>query len=216
MSDIAFRIRNVGNVLFEGLTILVQMVSPREVSTQPTNTDKTLVAAALNGNGNAFGKIIEQYQTTISNQMKRFTRDQGTLEELVHDVFVEAYFSLKSYRASAPLIHWLRKIAVRVGYRYWKRSSRRSEQVIQLSNLIERIDHHEKQSDRFSSDAAEMLQTLLELLSERDRLVLTLIYWDGCTIAEAAKLSGWSQTMVKVQAYRARKRLQKMIEESSK
>ena len=53
--------------------------------------------------------------------MWRFTRNRGEWEELVQDVFVEAYFSLKSFRGRAPLLHWLKKVATRVGYRYWKR-----------------------------------------------------------------------------------------------
>jgi len=62
--------------------------------------------------------------------------------------------------------------------------------------------------------ASEILGDLLEGLLPRDRLVLTLLYWDGCSVAEAAELTGWTQTMVKVQAYRARKRLKRLIEES--
>ena len=56
--------------------------------------------------------------------MWRFTRDRVQWEELVHDVFVEAYLSLRSYRGEAPLLHWLRKIATRVGYRWWKHRNR--------------------------------------------------------------------------------------------
>jgi DNA-directed RNA polymerase specialized sigma24 family protein len=42
--------------------------------------------------------------------------------------------------------------------------------------------------------------------------VLTLIYLDGCSVAEAAEQAGWSQTMTKVQAHRARKKLKKLLE----
>jgi RNA polymerase sigma-70 factor (ECF subfamily) len=41
--------------------------------------------------------------------------------------------------------------------------------------------------------------------------VLTLLYLEQCTVAEAAELCGWTQTMVKVQAYRARNRLRKLL-----
>ena len=54
---------------------------------------------------------------------------------------------------------------------------------------------------------------MLEMMSHRDRLVLTLLYWDDCTVAEAAELAGWTQTMVKVQAHRARKKLKRLLEE---
>ena len=56
------------------------------------------------------------------------------------------------------------------------------------------------------------MHALLARLPPRDRLVLTLIYLDGCSVAEAAELTGWSQTMTKVQAHRARKKLKKLLE----
>ena len=82
------------------------------------------VKAAASGDGEAYGRVIRRYQETIARRMVRFTRDRRTIEELVHDVFVEAYFSLPRYRGDAPLEHWLQRIATRVGYRYWTRRSR--------------------------------------------------------------------------------------------
>lgn len=129
-------------------------------------------------------------------------------------MFVEAYLSLKSYRLRSPLIHWLRKIAVRVGYRYWKRRSREREATVLLSEIEDGLERLSYGPITDARAASETLGDLLSLLSLRDRLVLTLLYWDGCTVAEAAELAGWSRAMVKVQAYRARKRLKQLIEES--
>ena len=46
----------------------------------------------------------------------------------------------------------------------------------------------------------------------RDRLVLTLRYLDQCDVAETARRTGWTRTMVKVQTLRARNKLRKLIE----
>ncbi len=196
---------------------ILAMTQPHDA--QPSDhvqeADSTLVASCLNGNDDSFGRIVDAYQATIALQMRRFSRDQVVQEELVHDVFVEAYMSLSSYRADSPLIHWLRKIAVRVGYRYWKRQSRNTEQTVQLSQVEESVERLATGVALTSDDASEVLASLLGALSARNRLVLTLLYWDGCSVAEAAELTGWSQTMIKVQAHRARKRLKKLIEESS-
>ena len=181
----------------------------------PSENEKRLVRDSLHGNANAFGRIVESHQTAISAQMRRFSRDERVIEELTHDVFVEAYLSLKSFRGDSPLIHWLRKIAVRVGYRYWKLKAKTRAQTVSLSDIaaqVEQVIGDSGNNDR--CDASELLGNLLESLPPRDRLVLTLIYWDGCSVSEAAELSGWSQSMIKVQAYRARKRLQRMIEDS--
>ena len=33
---------------------------------------------------------------------------------------MEAFCSLGKFRGQAPFVHWLRKVATRVGYRFWK------------------------------------------------------------------------------------------------
>jgi DNA-directed RNA polymerase specialized sigma24 family protein len=41
---------------------------------------------------------------------------------------------------------------------------------------------------------------------------MTLTYLEGKTVAEIATLTGWSKTLVKVQAHRARRRLTKICQ----
>ena len=68
-------------------------------------------------------------------------------------------------------------------------------------------------TDPSAAEAGELVHAVLAQLPPRDRLVLTLLYLDECSVAEAAQLSGWSKAMVKVQAHRARKKLKSLIEE---
>lgn len=178
-----------------------------------TDTDDVLLA--VNGDHDAFGRIIDKYQRTITDQMRRFSRQPAVLEELVHDVFVEAFTSLHTYRSHAPFLHWLRKIAVRRGYRFWKTNAR-EKSTVSLIEIRDRLDNLTSGDTSSETGAGDVLGDLLDRLSPRDRLVLTLLYWDDCSVAEAANLAGWTQVMVKVQAHRARKRLKKLIEETQK
>ena len=41
--------------------------------------------------------------------------------------------------------------------------------------------------------------------------MLTLMYLEELSIADVAERTGWSQTMVKVQAHRARKKLKRLL-----
>jgi RNA polymerase sigma-70 factor, ECF subfamily len=164
------------------------------------------VAASLRGDGAAYARIIERYQSKIAGRMTRFTRDPNAMEEMTHDVFVEAYFSLPGYKADAPLEHWLQRIATRVGYRYWKRKGQ-SKTASYDEALHDRPIANEVSA---TSDDQEEVAKVLERLPPRDRLVLTLLYIESRSIAEAADLAAWSQTMVKVQAYRARQKFQKI------
>lgn len=175
---------------------------------QAMDEDGADVDATLGGDGEAFARIVRRHQDTIARQLHRFTRDRARLEELVQDVFVEAYGGLAGWRREAPLLHWLRRIAVRVGYRSWTDRARRDDP---LDEQAARQLPAPPDRDAEVREAAEYVDVLLRKLAPRDRLVLTLLSVDGCSVAEAADLTGWTRSMVKVQAHRARKRLAALL-----
>ncbi len=173
--------------------------------------ERVELAAAQRGDSEAFRKIVERYQSLIGVQMRRFTRDVAERDALVQDVFVEAYFSLSSFRGRSPFEHWLRKVAVRVGYRFWN-SRARTRAMPQLSDEQWEQLRGSVAEPVTNCAAAELVQELLAMLSPPDRLVLTLIYLDGCTMAEAAERAGWTTIGTKVRASRARQKLRDLLE----
>jgi RNA polymerase sigma-70 factor (ECF subfamily) len=167
------------------------------------------------GDSDAYTRLIKQHQSHVSRILWRFSRDRLVHEELVQDVFVEAYMSLHSYRQKAPFDHWLSRIATRVGYRYWKQMARRQE--TESFSLAEWDQFPDKSPDDIDpGQAADLLHRLLAQLNPRDRLVLTLRYLEGCDVAETARRTGWTKSMVKVQTMRARKRLEKLFTQAGK
>lgn len=173
--------------------------------------DTEEIRAARGGDGTAYARLVEKYQGGIASYLWRFSRDAGIVEELTQEVFVEAYFSLHGFRATGPFLHWLKQIATRVGYRYWKRRQK-DRRNVQLGEEQWPQMPHEGEQPEAASEAAQIVHLLLEKLPPRDRLVLTLLYLQGHSVEEAAQLSGWSRTMVKVQAFRARGKLKKLME----
>lgn len=162
------------------------------------------IERALRGDGPAYARLVRRYEAAVARMMWRFTRDRATLNELVHDVFVSAYKSLPGYRAEAPFEHWLCRIAARTGFRYWKRKARDREQRAALAALYTETV---PAADAGPSEAAQYAYRMLATLPPKDRLVLTLMYLEDCDTREIAERMGWSQTLVKVRAHRARKKL---------
>jgi RNA polymerase sigma-70 factor (ECF subfamily) len=173
------------------------------------DTDRHDIEAAQGGDPDAFARLVRRYQQPIAQRLWRFTRDRTVLEELVQESFVQAWMSLAKYRADAPLLHWLMRIATRVGYRHWKSDRRRRETHEQRP--AESLAAHDPPSPH---EAAEYVDHWLAQLPPRDRLVLMLTIVEGCTVAETAEQTGWSQSMVKVQAHRARAKLRKLMEQT--
>ncbi len=164
------------------------------------------------GDADAYRRLVQRHQDHISKLLWRFTRDSNSHEELVQETFVQAYFSLGTYQAKAPFEHWLTRIATRVGYHFWRDRARHQHADL----LDEEWDTmaEEDAAGMNPEDAAELLHRLLGQLPARDRLVLTLRYLEQCDVAETARRTGWSATMVKVQTHRAKQKLKKLAEKA--
>jgi RNA polymerase sigma-70 factor (ECF subfamily) len=165
--------------------------------------DRQDINAAQNGDHDAYRRLVERYELDISKLMWRFTQDEQVCEELVQEVFVEAYFSLEGYKFKAPFQFWLKTIATRVGYRLWKRQAKERQSV----PLDQIPDIEDTKSPDTSEDLLAVANALLAHLPSADRLVLTLLYFEKCSVREIAEHMGWNQALVKTRAYRARKKL---------
>ncbi|MBN1901346.1 RNA polymerase sigma factor [Candidatus Sumerlaeota bacterium] len=205
--------RNNPAELFAGLFPFSSFMRDQEKSSQREITneeDLRDIQKVLGGKTENFKQLIERHQSMVSSMMRRFTRNPELHEELVQDVFVEVYFSLSSYKAKAPFSHWLARIATRAGYRFWKKRDREARiETVPLLETDRPLYHPATKMN--PADAAETLHDLLNLLPPRDRLIITLRFVDDRSVEETARMTGWSEIMVKVQTWRAKSKLKKIL-----
>ncbi len=166
-----------------------------------------LIERTRNGDPSAFDWIILRYQEVIGNQMRRFSRDRRVIEELTQNVFVNAFFSLKNYRPEAPFINWLRTIASRTGYAFWREEYKKARNV--PIEDWDGADYNVEKDER----ARRQLDWLLAQLKPPERQVMCLLYLDNYSVAEAAQITGWTEGMIKMRAHRSRKKLQRILAE---
>ena len=195
-----------GSASIESADGIVQPVAVPDASWQD-------IQAYRSGEEEAFTRILRRHEQKIAVQMGRFARNALECEELVQDVFVEAYFSLGRYRPDAPFEHWLRRIATRVGYQFWKRQ-KRQPRLVALEEWDAVVAPPSSEED--APDKAEtILKYLFAHLDIEDRLVLTLMYFEECGVREIADRMEWTEAMVKMHAHRARQKLRKVAEDRS-
>lgn len=203
--------------LAESMRALAQSLSGRrqDPAVDSASDDLADIQQTRRGDPEAYRRLIERHQDFVARMLWRFSRDRGVHEELVQDVFVEAYLSLHGYTGKAPFEHWLARIATRIGYRYWKQKARRKEaEPFDVQEWDEAVGDGHTPAALEPDRAASLLHELLARMAPRDRLVLTLRYLEQCDVVETARRTGWTKTMVKVQTMRARSRLRKLVEQS--
>ncbi len=184
-----------------------------------TLTDNDLIHRILAGEVDAFEPLLLKYKASVTEVVKRHV-PYPQVAAIVHEVFIRAYQSLPGYKSQSSFAHWLSVIAVRTCYDFWRQQYRARE--LPMSSLSEHhqqwlenvITDHSQQSVEAhgrSKEAREVLEWALERLSPEDRMVLELVYLEGCSIKEAATLLGWSVANVKIRAFRSRKKLYKLL-----
>ncbi|MBN1817556.1 MAG: RNA polymerase sigma factor [Sedimentisphaerales bacterium] len=189
----------------------IDLATGREYNKAVEDQERLDIRASCQGDQEAYRRLVERHQRQVAGLLWRFTRDKGVLEELVQEVFVQAYFSLSGYRGEGSFAGWLSCIATRTGYRFWKKQSR--ENAHYEINEADAVEQPEDTDEVTPQEAGQVLHTLLAQINETDRLVLTLMYFDGCSTEQIAERMGWNRAMVKMRAYRARNKLRALAEE---
>lgn len=143
------------------------------------------------------------------------------VEEAAQEVFMKAYTQLGSYEGRGSMEGWLTKIATNTCLNILRSAKRRPEEFVsQLTeNENEWLDeklaiaaNEEHRSAERDLIAADLADRVLGVLSPEDRLALTMIDGDDATIKEVAEMTGWSESKVKVRAFRARRRVREAME----
>jgi RNA polymerase sigma-70 factor (ECF subfamily) len=128
---------------------------------------------------------------------------------------------LKSFEGRGSMEGWLTRIATNTCLNLIRTASRRPELVTaELSEdeteWLERkvtegsSGHQHNVEDRVV--AADLAERLLEGLSPEDRLALTMIDGEQASVSDVAEMTGWSESKVKVRAFRARKKAREALE----
>lgn len=177
-----------------------------------SDNEATDIRASLAGDETAFGRLVDKYQQRVGQLMWRFSHDSNAHEELVQEVFVQAYLCLQNFAFKAPFEHWLCSIGTNLGYKFWKNQKQQRQRTVNFENFDLLADNEAAAGNDQRHTVADKLYEALEMLIPEDRLVLTLMYYEEVDGKEIAQRMGWSYTATRMRISRARKKLRALIE----
>jgi len=140
-------------------------------------------------------------------------------EDLAQEVFMKLFTRLGQYQGAVPFTHWVSRIAVTTCIDHLRAQKRRpefrwadlSENEADLLDAVLTSENAVGANDALA--ARELVNKLLDQLKPDDRLVLQLLDLEQKTLIEISQLTGWSTTLIKVRAFRARRKLQKFFKQ---
>ena len=161
-----------------------------------------LIAACRGGDSDAFADLIRLHERRVFRLAGRFFRRPEDVEEAAQETFLTAWRKLHTYRAEAPFEHWLTRVCLNCCYARLRKA-----------RPTEELDAESVEAPAGDSNAHLEVEALLRNLPAEDRFVLLLLHGEGWSIGEIAERLGWSRSKVKVRAFRARRKLRRILEE---
>ena len=173
------------------------------------------VRRVMDGDQLAAQALVAHTQPLVQKLVRAYRAQAHSDDDLLQEVYLAMFARLDRYepRAGIPFEHWLARLAVNVCRDVLRAESRRPR-LSALSPTAEQDlavlqTGHGSHSD--AQSARELVDALLCRLPPDDRLVLTLLDLEQRSVAEISQMTGWSKTLVKVRAFRARLRLRTLV-----
>ncbi|HEX9484304.1 MAG TPA: sigma-70 family RNA polymerase sigma factor [Gemmatimonadaceae bacterium] len=169
--------------------------------------DVALVARVRAGDSSAFDGLVHAYMRPAFQLAYRVVAHREDAEDLVQEAFLAAYQYLDSYDAGRPFGPWLMRIVLNRGANLRRSRARRSTEpeVDAVSPAPSALEESER------SDTRAMLTRAMAMLSERQRLIVTLFDVDGLTSTEIGEMLELSPGTVRWHLHEARRTLRRAL-----
>jgi RNA polymerase sigma-70 factor (ECF subfamily) len=182
--------------------------------------DFELIKRAQTGDSAAFNEVVLAYRKRTLGTIARLISRPEDVEDVAQEVFLRLYFSLDQLRTAEVFEPWLYRLTVNAAYDYLRKHRRRmesrmsdlSEQQVMLADAVAggRVDHEVRQQRQ----VRETVDSLLNAVSEADRILLTLKEVEGLSLKELEKIYRVNENALKVRLFRARQRVLKALGEA--
>jgi RNA polymerase sigma-70 factor, ECF subfamily len=179
------------------------------------NDDGVWVSRIREGDQDAARALVDRLHPVIIRSVRRRLPSRTSEEDLVQIVFMKVFKNLDQFSGGVPLEHWVSRITVNTCLNQARHEALRPElRFADLSEEDEAVVQYwslgQASSAPRNNAACELLDLLLTSLKPDERLVITLLHLEERRSEDISAMTGWSVSLVKVKAFRGRRKMRKL------
>lgn len=186
----------------------------RTIGAHMTDDADGLVRRAAAGDATAFRALFARHKSDVSRLVYRMLNGPSDLDDVIQEVFVQVFRSLKDFRGQSKFSTWLHRVTVNVVLMH--RRSARSRPVLaeELPGEIVADDAQLLPDDEVDRrERMRAFQRLLARLADKKRIVFVLHELEGMSPSEIAEVVGAPVLTVRTRLFYARRELEAMFDE---
>jgi RNA polymerase sigma-70 factor, ECF subfamily len=182
---------------------------------------RALVDAALAHDDNAARELVRRLYPLVAKIVRAHRPRRTAEEDLCQMIFIKVFQKLNQFSGKVPLEHWVSRIAVNTCLNQiaaekvrpeWRQADLSEEERAVVENLA--TSSAELSPDRRLA-SHQLVEHLLDLLKPAERLVIDLLYLQQRSVEEIRQFTGWSTSLIKVRAFRARRKMKDQLDKIS-
>lgn len=179
--------------------------------------DILYIEQVLAGKINAFSFIVDRHKDKAYNLAFRICGNHEEAEEIVQDSFLKAYKSLGGFKMKSSFATWLYRIVYNTAI---SRVRIKNKGILSLEDFpadaIDFIGSNPSEEEAEKEYRSSLLSFALQKISEEERGLISLYYYEDMSIEEISEVTGVSKSNVKVRMFRARQKMLEIIEKVEK
>ncbi len=161
-----------------------------------------LMGAAQNGDAAAYRHLLTELVVWLRRYYAR-RLPPGHIDDAVQEALIAVHEKRNTYDPNRPLVAWLAAIARHKWIDMLRTMNAKQTEVLEVDVAV--ADHGE------AVTSAQSLERLLGTLKPGQSQVIQLVKLYGLSIEEAAKVTGQSAALVKVNIHRGLKRMSSLL-----
>jgi RNA polymerase sigma-70 factor, ECF subfamily len=188
------------------LSVKLSSVAPADLS------DKALVQLIADQDKRALKLLYLRHHDRVRRFVMRLTGNETVAEEVVNEVFLEAWRHAGEFEGRSQVATWLMSIA---RFKAISECRRRSEAQLddRTAAVIEDLSDTPSTSME-KRQRSDILQKCLAKLTPIHREVINMIYYQGKKIEEVAQFTGAPVSTIKTRMHYARTRMADLLAEA--
>ena len=165
----------------------------------------------LDGDNNGFVEIVRIYNDGLVLYLNSFVNNISVADELAEETFVKLGINKPRYTGKSSFKTWLYAVGRNIAIDYIRKNAK--EKTVSLDDCAERADEELLENRCIKEEQKIVLYRAMNKLKPGYKQILWLIYFEGFSCKEAARIMKKSVHNIESLASRARQSLKAKLNE---
>ena len=158
-----------------------------------------------------FAELVRRHQPNVVQQCWRLVKDADVAQDISQEVWIRVLTKLHQFRADRPFGGWLSIIVRNRCYDHLQQDKRLLHQEISRKVIDTLKEEEALETEDFTKSTIEILEELLGQIGGEEKLLLLLKYEQRWSIKAIQQNMQLSESAVKSQLFRTKKKLYKLL-----